>query len=157
MTKTFGLSKRQVSRGRTPDGEPNPIDVHVGKRLRLRRELLGMSQEMLGSLLGVTFQQVQKYERGTNRMGSSRLWDIAQVLDVGIDFFFDDMPSEIAEQSPRCFALSGGMSEAEKVDVMSVADPMKTTESYELLFDYYRINNRNLARALKDSIHEAAK
>lgn len=157
MTKTFGLSKRQVSRGRTPDGEPNPIDVHVGKRLRLRRELLGMSQEMLGGLLGVTFQQVQKYERGTNRMGSSRLWDIAQVLDVGIDFFFDDMPSEIAEQSPRCFALSGGMSEAEKADVMSVADPMKTTESYELLFDYYRINNRNLARALKDSIHEAAK
>lgn len=156
MTKTSGLSKRQVSRGRTPDGEPNPIDVHVGKRLRLRRELLGMTQETLSNLLGLTFQQVQKYERGTNRMASSRLWDIAQVLDVGIDFFFEDIPSEIAEQSPRCFAVSGGR-EVEKAAVMSVADPMKSTESYELLCDYYRICNRNLAKALKDSIHEAAK
>jgi transcriptional regulator with XRE-family HTH domain len=71
---------------------PNPIDVHVGKRLRLRRTLLGMSQERLGELLGLTFQQVQKYERGVNRIGSSRLFELGQILDVPVSFFFDDMP-----------------------------------------------------------------
>jgi len=71
---------------------PNPIDVHVGKRLRLRRTLLGMSQERLGERLGLTFQQVQKYERGANRIGSSRLFELGQILDVPVSFFFDDMP-----------------------------------------------------------------
>jgi transcriptional regulator with XRE-family HTH domain len=71
---------------------PNPIDIHVGKRLRLRRTLLGMSQERLGELLGLTFQQVQKYERGANRIGSSRLFELGQILDVPVSFFFDDMP-----------------------------------------------------------------
>jgi transcriptional regulator with XRE-family HTH domain len=71
---------------------PNPIDVHVGKRLRLRRTLLGMSQERLGESLGLTFQQVQKYERGANRIGSSRLFELGQILDVPVSFFFDDMP-----------------------------------------------------------------
>jgi transcriptional regulator with XRE-family HTH domain len=71
--------------------KPNPIDVHVGRRLRLRRTLLGMSQERLGQLLGLTFQQVQKYERGVNRIGSSRLYELGQILDVPISFFFDDM------------------------------------------------------------------
>ena len=71
--------------------KPNPIDVHVGRRLRLRRTLLGMSQERLGQLLGLTFQQIQKYERGVNRIGSSRLYELGQILDVPIAFFFDDM------------------------------------------------------------------
>ena len=73
-----------------PD-KPNPIDVHVGRRLRLRRTLLGMSQERLGQLLGLTFQQIQKYERGVNRIGSSRLYELGQILDVPVSFFFDDM------------------------------------------------------------------
>ena len=68
---------------------PSPIDVHVGSRVRLRRTLLGMSQERLGEALGLTFQQVQKYERGVNRIGASRLFDLARVLDVPIGFFFD--------------------------------------------------------------------
>ncbi|MGH6895259.1 MAG: helix-turn-helix domain-containing protein [Geminicoccaceae bacterium] len=71
---------------------PNPIDVHVGHRLRLRRTLLGMSQERLGQLLGLTFQQVQKYERGVNRIGSSRLYELGRILHVPVSFFFDDMP-----------------------------------------------------------------
>jgi transcriptional regulator with XRE-family HTH domain len=71
--------------------KPNPIDVHVGRRLRLRRTLLGMSQERLAQLLGLTFQQIQKYERGVNRIGSSRLYELGQILDVPISFFFDDM------------------------------------------------------------------
>ena len=96
------------SRGRTPDGEPNPIDTHVGNRIRLRRQLLGYSQEKLASLLGLTFQQVQKYEKGMNRVGASRLWDMGKVLGVPISFFFEDMDEETAGQSPRMFQLSGG-------------------------------------------------
>ena len=82
------------------DGRPSPIDVHVGSRIRLRRTLLGMSQERLGEALGLTFQQVQKYERGVNRVGASRLFDLARVLDVAISFFFVDMPDSIAEYLP---------------------------------------------------------
>ena len=96
------------SRGRTPDGGPNPIDTHVGNRIRLRRQLLGYSQEKLASLLGLTFQQVQKYEKGMNRVGASRLWDMGKVLGVPISFFFEDMDEATAGQSPRMFQLSGG-------------------------------------------------
>jgi len=71
---------------------PNPIDVHVGSRVRLRRMLLGMSQERLGESLGLTFQQIQKYEKGANRIGGSRLFQIAQILNVPVQFFYDDMP-----------------------------------------------------------------
>ena len=97
-----GLSEktdRPSSRGRLPDGSANPIDIHVGNRIRSRRALLGISQEKLAKELGVTFQQIQKYERGMNRMGSSRLWDMAQVLGVSVNFFFEDMAAEIAAQA----------------------------------------------------------
>lgn len=70
-------------------GKPNPVDIYVGGRVRMRRTLLGMSQEKLGEALGLTFQQVQKYERGTNRIGASRLYDLSRVLDVPVQFFFD--------------------------------------------------------------------
>ena len=78
---------------------PNPVDVHVGTRVRLRRTLLGMTQTGLGQAIGLTFQQVQKYERGVNRIGSSRLYDLARVLDVPVNFFFDDMPKDVASKS----------------------------------------------------------
>src|SRR6195256_4022879 len=78
------------------ESRPSPIDIHVGSRIRLRRTLLGMSQERLGEALGLTFQQVQKYERGVNRVGASRLFDLSRVLDVPISFFFDDMPESLA-------------------------------------------------------------
>lgn len=73
---------------------PNPVDIHVGTRVRLRRQLLKMSQEKLGDQLGVTFQQVQKYERGTNRVGASRLWRMSQVMDVPVAFFYEGLDSE---------------------------------------------------------------
>ncbi len=82
------VKRRRGSRG-SPDGKPNPIDIHVGSRVRLRRTLLGMSQEKLGEAIGLTFQQVQKYERG-----ASRLFELSKVLDVPVSFFFDDMNSE---------------------------------------------------------------
>ena len=73
----------------------NPVDVHVGTRVRLRRQVLKMSQEKLGDQLGVTFQQVQKYERGANRIGASRLWKISDVLNVPINFFFDGLADQM--------------------------------------------------------------
>ena len=74
--------------------KPNPIDVHVGSRVRLRRNMLGMSQEKLGEALGITFQQIQKYEKGANRVGASRLQAIATVMNVPVSFFFEDAPGE---------------------------------------------------------------
>ncbi|MEW7010024.1 helix-turn-helix domain-containing protein [Lentilitoribacter sp. EG35] len=74
--------------------KPNPIDVFVGARIRLRRNMLNLSQEKLGDALGVTFQQVQKYEKGTNRVSASRLQNISKILDVTVDFFFDGVPEE---------------------------------------------------------------
>lgn len=71
---------------------PNPIDRHIGSRMRARRVMLGMSQEKLADALGLTFQQVQKYEKGVNRVGASRLLHIARILDVGIEFFFEGAP-----------------------------------------------------------------
>lgn len=72
--------------------KPNPIDAHVGSRVRLRRMLMGMSQERLGESMGLTFQQVQKYEKGANRIGASRLHHIAKILDVPVGYFFDEAP-----------------------------------------------------------------
>lgn len=77
----------KISRGRTLNGEPNPIDVYIGQRIRIRRQLLGLSQEALAKKIGITFQQVQKYERGMNRIGASRLWDMMQVLGVDANYF----------------------------------------------------------------------
>ncbi len=84
--------------------KPNPIDIHVGSRIRLRRTMLGMSQEKLGESLGITFQQIQKYEKGTNRVGASRLQNISSILNVPVSFFFEDAPGDQGGQ--------GGMAEA---------------------------------------------
>tara|TARA_R110002094_G_scaffold157588_1_gene143880 strand:+ start:155 stop:439 length:285 start_codon:yes stop_codon:yes gene_type:complete len=78
---------------------PDPVDIHVGARVRLRRTLLGMSQEKLGKALGLTFQQVQKYERGANRIGSSRLFQLSRILDVPVSFFFDEMAPETTKKA----------------------------------------------------------
>ena len=144
---------KKSSRGRTPTGEPNPIDVHVGNRIRLRRTLLGLSQEKLASLLGLTFQQVQKYERGMNRIGASRLWDIGKVLDVPIGFFYEDMDKEVANQSPRMFSLpdSTPLSFAEEKENFDI-DPMNRQETIELVRAYYKIPNRKAAKHLYDLI-----
>ncbi|RMH46034.1 MAG: XRE family transcriptional regulator [Alphaproteobacteria bacterium] len=84
--------------------DPNPVDVHVGRRLKMRRMMIGMSQEKLGNELGLTFQQIQKYEKGVNRIGASRLYDIARALGVSVQYFFEDLP----ETGPsRSFDLSG--------------------------------------------------
>ncbi len=111
---------------------PNPIDVHVGRRLRLRRTLLGMSQEKLGDAVRLTFQQIQKYERGVNRIGSSRLYQLSQILDVPVSFFFDDMP-------PLDESAMLGLSEGSPTPFEP--DPMAKRETLELVRAYYRIND----------------
>ena len=128
-------------------GKPNPIDVHVGNRLRLRRTLLGMSQQKVGEALGLTFQQVQKYERGTNRIGASRLWDLAGVLDCPVSFFFDEMDEKAAGQSPRNW--NGEPSEL----LPRQDDPMNRRETLELVRAYYRIKGYHVRRR----IYELAK
>lgn len=149
---------KRSSRGRTPTGQPNPIDVHVGNRIRLRRTLLGLSQEKLASLLGLTFQQVQKYERGTNRVGASRLWDIGKVLEVPVSFFYEDMDKEVASQSPRMFSLpdSSPVCFAEEIENFDV-DPMNRQETLELVKAYYKIQNRKAARHLFELIVSMSK
>ncbi len=93
------MAKSRQAYGRGT-GTLHPVDVHVGARVRQRRTLLGMNQTKLGQAIGLTFQQVQKYERGTNRISASRLFELSQVLDVPIQYFFDDMPPEVAAASP---------------------------------------------------------
>jgi len=117
-------------------GKPNPVDVHVGSRVRLRRTLLGLSQEKLGDALGLTFQQVQKYERGANRIGASRLFDLSRVLDVPVSFFFDDITPDATERKPVVEIDIDEMSQS-GFDV----DPMARRETLELVRAYYRIKD----------------
>ena len=138
-------SARRGGRGRTPSGKPNPIDAHVGARVRLRRTLLGMSQEKLGEAIGLTFQQVQKYERGANRIGASRLFDLSRVLEVPVSYFFDEMSDTAAQQSPRMMVTGAPFEEIE-VDVGT--DPMTKRETLELVRAYYRIIDPTVRKRL---------
>lgn len=123
---------------RLPPGISHPVDKHVGARLRLRRTLKKISQEKLGAAVGLTFQQIQKYERGANRIGCSRLYKLAEILDVPISFFFDDMSEEL------CSPLSSNKS----VDCVNKTvctgvgvDPMKRRETLELIKSYYSVSS----------------
>lgn len=111
---------------------PNPIDLHVGSRVRMRRMLLGMSQEKLGEALGVTFQQVQKYEKGMNRIGASRLQDIAKILDAPPSFFFEDAPSAGG-------AAQGGFSESNSagfvVEFLSTVEGLQLNKAFASIAD----------------------
>jgi transcriptional regulator with XRE-family HTH domain len=118
---------------------PNPIDVHVGARLRLRRTLLGFSQEKLGESVGITFQQLQKYERGANRISASRLFNLAQVLGVSVGFFFDDMSfGDAVHQDDASSELEPGQTE----EFVSMA----RRETLELVRAYYRIGHPAVRR-----------
>ncbi len=123
-------------------GIPSPVDVHVGARLRVRRTLLGMSQTTLGDAIGLTFQQMQKYERGTNRISSSRLYDLSRVLDVPIAYFFDDMSSEVAATSP---VVGGGRA---KKPPSHEPNPMARRETLELVRAYYKITDPQVRKRL---------
>ena len=125
---------------------PNPIDKHVGSRVRMRRMMLSMSQEKLGDALGLTFQQVQKYEKGTNRIGASRLQQIAQILQVPVSFFFEGAP-----HSP---GHSGGMGEAPSPAY--VADFLATSDGLSLTKAFMRIKNGKLRRRIVELVEQIA-
>lgn len=126
------------------EAKHSPIDVHVGARMRLRRTLMGMSQERLGEALGLTFQQVQKYERGVNRVSASRLFDLSRVLDVPISFFYDDMPDALAHLYGGQSGTQGArraMGFSEVQDGFGNDDTLNRRETLELVRAYYRITD----------------
>lgn len=137
MNEDYSIAERPA-RGKR--GRSNPIDVHVGGRVRMRRTLLGMSQEKLGEALGITFQQVQKYERGANRIGASRLHQIGKVLDVPVSYFFDEMSDEL--DTPTGVPTKGMAETAEEFE----HDPLAKRETLELVRSYYKITDPKVRR-----------
>jgi transcriptional regulator with XRE-family HTH domain len=126
--------------------KPMPVDVHVGSRIRLRRTLLGMSQEKLGKGIGLTFQQVQKYERGTNRVGASRLYLLAKILNVPVSFFFDDMSFETAGEVPHLT----------EPDRSYEYNPLTTPQTREFVRAYHRISNRTVRKRVYELVKSIA-
>src|SRR3954451_25149452 len=138
------MPRSQSSRrpGRPKIDTPNPIDVRVGARLRLRRNMLGLSQGTLGEAIGLTFQQVQKYERGANRIGASRLHELSRVLDVPVSFFFDDT-------DPVRAPAMGGFAEP-AAEAFEPSDPLRKQETVELVRAYFSIDDAAVRRRLLD-------
>jgi transcriptional regulator with XRE-family HTH domain len=135
IASAYSLSRR---------GEgPNPIDIHVGTRLRLRRTLLGLSQETLGEAVGITFQQLQKYERGANRISASRLFNLAQVLGVPVGFFFEDLSTGEA---------IGKRAAGNDVEL----EAMARRETLELVRAYYRISDPAIRKRAFDLVKALA-
>jgi transcriptional regulator with XRE-family HTH domain len=133
-------------------GFPNPIDVHVGARIRLRRTLLGISQVALAETVGLTFQQVQKYEKGMNRVSSSRLVDMANALDVSIPYFFDEMSAAVSGQAP-----SELMRMKRRPENVQAQDPLARRETLELVRAYYKIADPAVRKRLFELTKAVAK
>jgi transcriptional regulator with XRE-family HTH domain len=127
---------------------PNPIDKHVGSRVRMRRMMLAMSQEKLGDALGLTFQQVQKYEKGTNRIGASRLQQISHILQVPVSFFVDGAP--IIAGMPRAEGVSEAPSPAYVSDFLATSDGLALTKAF------MRIDDSKLRRRIVDLVEQIA-
>jgi transcriptional regulator with XRE-family HTH domain len=123
---------------------PNPIDIHVGKRLRMRRLMLDMSQETLAEALGLTFQQVQKYEKGSNRVGASRLHRISEVLQVPVSFFFEGLASKATGKERGTEALD------------YVADFVASSDGLALIRSFSKIRNAKLRRSIIDLVERTA-
>jgi transcriptional regulator with XRE-family HTH domain len=127
---------------------PNPIDKHVGSRVRMRRMMLNMSQEKLGDALGLTFQQVQKYEKGTNRIGASRLQQISHILQVPVSFFFDGAPH--VPGLPRSDGVAEAPSPAYVSDFLATSDGLALTKAF------MRISDSKLRRRIVELVEQIA-
>ena len=132
----------------------NPIDVHVGARLRARRTLVGLSQTALGDAMGLTFQQVQKYESGSNRISASRLYDVSKLLDIDIGYFFDEMDRTIESESPAQLTRKKSKRSAEKPPKSE--DPLHKRETLELVRAYYRITDSKIRDHVRKLIQTTA-
>ena len=129
-----------------PKKQANPIDAQVGNRVRIRRMLIGMSQEKLGDLLGLTFQQVQKYEKGVNRIGAGRLFEVSRILGVPIDFFYEGV-SSLLEERP-------GFSEAESTP--PVMEFVSSGEGLQLSLAFMKIKDPKLRKRVLDLVKQMA-
>ena len=123
---------------------PSPVDVHVGGRLRMRRLYLAMSQGTLARELGLTFQQIQKYESGLTRISASRLFDLTRILDVPVSFFFDDMPERLDNSDRRRDEEMSSF----KAGAQGLGDPMAQRETLELVKAYYSIEDPAVRRRI---------
>ena len=149
---TKSRPRRRLKTNNSPRG-PNPIDIHVGARVRLRRHLLGLTLQTLAKAVGVTYQQLQKYERGVNRVGASRLFNLSHVLDVPISFFFDDLSPAAAGagRKRRARGLSEAPAAAIDFDVLS------NRETIKLIRAYYRVTDPRLRKRVLDLVKAVGK
>ena len=148
-------AKMKVPSGGTPrktkDG-PSPIDVHVGSRIRTRRGLLGMSQKDLGAKVALTFQQIQKYERGANRIGSGRLFEFSKILGVPISYFFDEMSPDLHSYAEK------GAKKGESLPASAPnAEIMETRETLELVRTFHAISDPTVRQRFIELMREAAR
>jgi transcriptional regulator with XRE-family HTH domain len=135
-----------MDKAEEPDRGPNPIDRHVGLRIRLRRKELGISQERLAESIGLTFQQVQKYEKGTNRIGASRLQQISHILQVPVAFFFEGAPDASVPRRSHGSALS----------IAQIDDFVSDSNGLKLIAAFMRIDNAALRRKIVMLVQEIA-
>src|SRR5271156_3231902 len=129
---------------RMPKKQANPIDIQVGNRVRIRRMLIGMSQERLGDLLGLTFQQVQKYEKGVNRIGAGRLYEVARILNVPVDFFYEGVSSANASGSK------------EQQDAPPVIEFVSSGEGLQLSLAFMKIKDTKVRKRVLDLVKSLA-
>ena len=159
MTRDEALTVRSEERLETTGRKPNPMDTHVGSRVRLRRMVVGMSQEKLGEKMGLTFQQIQKYEKGTNRIGASRLFQLSQILDVPVQFFFEDAP--IQAVNLRGVTMAPGFAESKTeaflLDFLNSRDGLELNRAFVKITDP-KVRKRvvDLVRALSEDTLSAA-
>lgn len=152
--KTKTAAKKKPKAAAIEEGQPDPIDIHVGRRMRQRRILVGMSQEKLGESVGLTFQQIQKYERGTNRMGSSRLFRFAQVLGVPVSYFYDDMAAATLN-APRQHGFAESKQDELHEDILQ-GNLLHQRETLDLVRAYYNITDAKKRRLIQELIKSLA-
>lgn len=145
------LSTQRKYARRRPPGVPDPVDIHVGSRVRLRRTLLGLSQEKLGEAVGLTFQQIQKYERGANRIGASRLYDLSNILDVPVSYFYEDMPEDVRNRE-----IGSGLQESQE-RYTTEKDPLTRRETLELVRAYYKVSSARVRKQLFELVKALGK
>lgn len=126
----------------------HPVDIHVGKRLRLRRTIMGLSQEVIGTAIGVTFQQIQKYERGANRMGSSRLYEFSKILKVPVSYFFEGFEAQDGYENDYMMA--------EPKSPEFEHEQLSSRETMEMMRAYYKITSPRVRKSVFDLVKNLA-
>ncbi|HEU0071715.1 MAG TPA: helix-turn-helix transcriptional regulator [Alphaproteobacteria bacterium] len=159
MVRVPRAGAARTNGSRVDEDVADPVDIHVGRRLRQRRALLGLSQEKLGRAIGLTFQQIQKYERGANRIGASRLLQLSRALAVPIAYFFEDAPGATPARGRKADGkLKAGPHAAPRGAAQDVArDPFAKRETLELVRAYYAISNPFVRKRVLELVRALAK